>query len=123
MNATNALSTVSAMPLREQIIIIAICSIGTLITRFLPFIIFKGSKPVPEFVHYLGKALPPAIFALLAVYCLRGINIFQGNRGIPEFIGVSATTILYIVSKKNMMAAIAGGTAVYMILVQFIFTA
>lgn len=113
----------SPMSLREQIIIIAICSLGTMITRFLPFLIFRSSKPIPPFVHYLGKALPSAIFALLVVYCLRGINVFEGSRGIPELIGVAATALLYIVSKKNMMIAIAGGTALYMILVQFVFTA
>lgn len=111
------------MTFTQQIIIIAICSIGTLLTRFLPFIIFRGNKPVPPFVHYLGKALPSAIFAMLVVYCLRSVNIFEGNRGIPEFIGVLATSLIYIISRKNMMAAIAGGTAVYMILVQFVFTA
>ncbi len=113
----------SPMPLYEQIIIIAICSVGTLITRFLPFIIFRSSKPIPPFIHYLGKALPSAIFALLVVYCLRGVNLLEGSHGIPELIGIATTSLLYIISKKNMMIAIAGGTAIYMILVQFVFVA
>lgn len=109
------------MPFFQRAIIIGICAAGTLLTRFLPFIIFRSSKPVPEYIHYLGKALPSAIFAMLVVYCLKGVNIFAGTHGIPEFIGIAATTILYIISKKNMMIAIAGGTAVYMILVQLVF--
>lgn len=109
------------MPFFQRAIIIGICAAGTLLTRFLPFIIFRSSKPVPEYIHYLGKALPSAIFAMLVVYCLKGVNIFAGTHGIPEFIGIAATTILYIISKKNMMIAIAGGTAIYMILVQFVF--
>ena len=76
---------------------------------------------MPEYIHYLGKALPSAIFAMLVVYCLKGVNIFAGTHGIPEFIGIAATTILYIISKKNMMIAIAGGTAIYMVLVQLVF--
>lgn len=109
------------MPFFQRAIIIGICAAGTLLTRFLPFIIFRSSKPIPEYVHYLGKALPSAIFAMLVVYCLKGVNIFSGSHGIPEFIGIAATTILYIVSKKNMMVGIAGGTVIYMILVQLIF--
>lgn len=109
------------MPFFQRAIIIGICAAGTLLTRFLPFIIFRSSKPVPEYIHYLGKALPSAIFAMLVVYCLKGVNIFDGTHGIPEFIGITATTILYIISKKNMMIAIVGGTAIYMILVQFVF--
>ncbi len=109
------------MPFFQRAIIIGICAAGTLLTRFLPFIIFRSSRPIPEYVHYLGKALPSAIFAMLVVYCLKDVNIFSGSHGIPEFIGIAATTILYIVSKKNMMVGIAGGTVIYMILVQFIF--
>ena len=109
------------MPFFQRAIIIGICAAGTLLTRFLPFIIFRSSKTVPEYIRYLGKALPSAIFAMLVVYCLKGVNIFAGTHGIPEFIGIAATTILYIISKKNMMIAIAGGTAIYMILVQFVF--
>ena len=109
------------MPFFQRAIIIGICAAGTLLTRFLPFIIFRSSKPVPEYIRYLGKALPSAIFAMLVVYCLKGVNIFAGTHGIPEFIGIAATTILYIISKKNMMIAIAGGSAIYMILVQFVF--
>lgn len=109
------------MPFFQRAIIIGICAVGTLLTRFLPFIVFRSSKPVPEYIHYLGKALPSAIFAMLVVYCLKGVNIFAGTHGIPEFIGIAATTILYIISKKNMMIAIAGGTAVYMVLVQLVF--
>lgn len=109
------------MPFFQRAVIVGICAAGTLLTRFLPFIIFRSSKPVPEYIHYLGKALPSAIFAMLVVYCLKGVDVFQGSHGIPEFIGIFSTAILYIISKKNMMVAIAGGTAVYMLLVQFVF--
>ncbi len=109
------------MPFFQRAIIIGICVAGTLLTRFLPFIIFRSSRPIPEYVHYLGKALPSAIFAMLVVYCLKGVSIFSASHGIPEFVGIVLTAVLYIVSKKNMMIAIAGGTAVYMILVQFVF--
>ncbi len=51
------------MTLTQQIITIAMCVLGTMATRFLPFIIFNEKKRTPEFVQYLGKFLPSAIFA------------------------------------------------------------
>lgn len=105
----------------QRVIIIALCSFGTILMRFLPFLIFRGSKPVPQYVHFLGKALPSAIFAMLVVYCLKSTSVFNGNHAIPELLGILSTTLLYITSKKNMMLSIFGGTLVYMGLVQFIF--
>ena len=58
------------MPVYEQIITIAMCTLGTMATRFLPFLIFRSDKPTPKYVQYLGKMLPGAIFAMLVVYCL-----------------------------------------------------
>ena len=58
------------MSLSEEIITISMCVIATLITRFLPFVLFSEKNETPKFIQYLGKALPAAIFALLVVYCL-----------------------------------------------------
>ena len=41
----------------EQIITILIAAVATLMTRFLPFVIFKGKK-TPKALDYLGFALP-----------------------------------------------------------------
>ena len=46
------------MTLTQQIITIAMCALATLLTRFLPFVIFRADRPTPKFVQYLGKALP-----------------------------------------------------------------
>ena len=43
------------MTLTQQIITIAMCVLGTMATRFLPFIIFNEKRRTPEFVQYLGK--------------------------------------------------------------------
>ena len=45
------------MTLTQQIITIAMCVLGTMATRFLPFIIFNEKRRTPEFVQYLGKFL------------------------------------------------------------------
>ena len=58
------------MTVTQQIITVALCVLGTMATRFLPFLVFSGDKPTPKYIQYLGKALPAAIFGMLVVYCL-----------------------------------------------------
>ena len=52
----------SPMTLPQQIMTIALCVIATMLTRFLPFLVFSGKKETPQTVQYLGKALPLAVF-------------------------------------------------------------
>lgn len=104
----------------EQIITIGLCTLATLLTRFLPFLVFSGKGSTSPYVQYLGKALPMAVFAVLVVYSLKDTTILTGNYGIPEAIGVAATIILHV-WKRNMLFSIAVGTATYMGLIQFVF--
>ena len=46
------------MSLTQQAITILTVVLGTLITRFLPFIVFPAGKPTPKYIQYLGKVLP-----------------------------------------------------------------
>lgn len=108
------------MTLSEQIITIAICVLGTMLTRFLPFLIFSSKKPTPKYIDYLGKALPCSVFGMLVVYCLKSVSLFSGSHGIPELIAIAITAGLHL-WKKQMLLSIAGGTIAYMILVQLIF--
>ena len=106
--------------MEHSIAIISVVAICTLITRALPFWVLGGKREVPEVVKYLGKALPPAIMAILVVYCLKGISIFAGSRGIPEFLSIGLVVVLHL-WKRNTLLSIGAGTIFYMILVQFIF--
>ena len=108
------------MTLTQQIITIAMCALATLLTRFLPFAIFRADRPTPKFVQYLGKALPGAIFAMLVVYCLRNVSVTGGSHGLPEFIAIGVTVGLHL-WKRQMLVSIAGGTVCYMLLVQLVF--
>ena len=45
--------------------------LGTMVTRFLSFLIFPEGKEPPEFIQYLGKVLPYAVIGLLVIYCLK----------------------------------------------------
>jgi branched-subunit amino acid transport protein AzlD len=99
------------------IIVVALC---TFLTRVLPFLLFGGKKEVPKWVGFLGKSFPPAIIATLVIYCLREINLFTGNRGIPQLIAVAVVAVLHI-WKKNTLLSIGVGTVVYMLLIQLVF--
>jgi branched-subunit amino acid transport protein AzlD len=88
-------------------------------TRFLPFLIFSEKRKTPEFIQYIGKYLPSAVFGMLVVYCLKDVSITSGTHGIPEFIAIILTVILHK-WKKQMLLSIAGGTICYMLLIQFL---
>jgi len=108
------------MTLPQQLVTIALCAAATMLTRFLPFLVFSARKPTPHFIQYLGKALPCAIFGMLVVYCLKNVSLTGGSHGIPEAIGIAVTAALHL-WKGQMLLSIAGGTACYMLLVQTIF--
>ena len=74
----------SSMTLAQQIITIGMCILGTMATRYLPFLIFKENKKTPEYIQYLGKFLPSAVFGMLVIYCLKNVELLHGTHGIPE---------------------------------------
>ena len=108
------------MTILQQAITILLCALGTLLTRFLPFLVFNPKKATPQYIQYLGAALPGAIFAMLVVYCLRNVNVLQFSYGLPELIAIAATVALHL-WKRQMLLSIALGTICYMLLVQFVF--
>lgn len=75
---------------------------------------------MPKYVQYLGKALPPAVFAMLVVYCLKNVDVFSSSHGLPELIAVIVVVLLYL-KWRQMLVSIAGGTICYMLLVQLVF--
>lgn len=107
------------MTLTERIITIAMIVLGTMITRFLPFLIFSSEKPTPQYIQYLGKYLPSAVFGLLIIYCLKNVSPFTGSHGLPEAISILFVVALHL-WKRQMLISIAGGTICYMVLVQTI---
>ena len=107
------------MTLTEQIITIAICALGTMATRFLPFLLFSEKRKTPAYVQYLGRVLPAAVFGMLVVYCLKNVSFLSGNHGLPELLAIAVTTGLHL-WKRQMLLSVAGGTICYMLLLQFV---
>lgn len=104
----------------QALITILAIAAGTQFTRWLPFWLFPEKKDPPAVVLYLGKVLPPAMMGLLVVYCFKGVHWLSGTHGLPELIAAAVVVLLHS-WKRNVLASIAGGTAVYMLLVQLVF--
>ena len=77
------------------------------------------SASAPEFVRFLGRVLPNAVIGLLVIYSLKD-SIGGVNHCIPELIALAFIFILHK-WKKNTLLSIAGGTILYMFLVQIVF--
>lgn len=104
----------------QLLITCAMLALGTILTRFLPFLLFPSAEKTPKYVNYLGKVLPAAMFGLIVVYALRNTDFLGPAHGLPEIIAVALTAALHL-WKRNMLLSILGGTIGYMLLVQFIF--
>ena len=109
-----------SMTTGQAVITIAAVVLGTMTTRFLPFLLFPADKPTPKYIRYLGEVLPFAVIGMLVVYCLKGTEMTAWPFGLPE-VNASAAVILLHKLKKNMLLSIAGGTLCYMLLVQVVF--
>lgn len=105
---------------REQFFTILVIVLGTILTRFLPFLLFPAGKPTPKLVQKLGRILPAAVFGLLIVYCLKNVSFLSGSHGLPELISIALVTALHL-WKRQTLLSIAAGTVCYMLLIQFVF--
>ena len=97
-------------------------------TRLIPFLFFPKGKEIPPIIRYLGRVLPPAVIAMLIVYCLKGVTFYCLKSvsvlavpfGLPEFIAVAAVIVLHV-WKRNNLLSIGVGMALYMFLIQVVF--
>ena len=89
-------------------------------TRALPFLLFDRGDHPPKIVLYLGKVLPPAIIAMLIVYCLKGVTFTSLGGWLPTLLA-GVTAVLLHLWKGNDLLSIFGATGLYMVLVQAVF--
>ncbi|MDY3905913.1 branched-chain amino acid transporter permease [Pseudoflavonifractor phocaeensis] len=99
---------------------IAVMAAVTFLTRALPFLLFDRGDHPPRLVLYLGKVLPPAIIAMLIVYCLKGISFAAPGGWVPTLLAGGAAVLLHL-WKGNDLLSIFGATVLYMVLVQGVF--
>nr|MDD6336063.1 branched-chain amino acid transporter permease [bacterium] len=104
----------------QTAITVAMLAIGTMATRFLPFLFFPKGKKIPPYLQYLGRVLPYAVIGLLVVYCLKDVSLAAYPHGAPEAIALVVTGALHL-WRRNTLLSLGAGTAAYMLLVQYIF--
>ena len=51
----------------QQLAAVGLIVNGTMVTRFLPFLLFPAGRPTPKLIQFLGKFFPAAVFGLLFV--------------------------------------------------------
>lgn len=95
-------------------------SLGTIITRALPFLIFPENKKLPKFVKYLSDVLPYTIIGMLVVYCLKDVSFIKSPFGLPEIISIGAIILIHL-WKKNTILSIGTGLGLYIILINWVF--
>ena len=110
------------MPLTsvESLLSIAVMAGVTFLTRALPFLLFDRGERPPRVVLYLGRVLPPAIIAMLIVYCVRGVTFAAPAGWVPTLLAGLAAVLLHL-WKGNDLISIFGATGLYMVLVQGVF--
>lgn len=107
------------MTMTQSVITIACVVLGTMMTRFFPFLLFPEGKKPSSYITYLGTVLPYAVIGLLVVYCLKDA-VFTAYHGIPELLAIGFIVILHK-WKKNTLLSIGAGTVLYMVLLQTCF--
>ena len=99
----------------REAVLVAVMAVGTILLRFLPFIIFR--KETPPYITYLGKVLPPAIIGMLVIYCLKDVQWMKAPFGLPELVAGVCVAALQI-WRRNAVTSILTGTVIYMLLIR-----
>lgn len=106
-------------PVRE-ILVIAIVAICTFVTRLFPFLIFGRKGEPSPMIRFLGKALPPAVMAILIIYCLKNVDFLLPKSILPQLLSILTVVLLHL-WKRNNLLSIGLGTVCYMFLIQYVF--
>ena len=95
-------------------------SLGTILTRVLPFILFPESKKIPSYIKYLSDVLPYTIIGMLVIYCLKDISFSVRPYALPVIISIAVIAVLHL-WKRSTLLSIGVGSVLYIILIQYVF--
>ena len=84
--------------------VVAISAIITFSLRAFPFVVFRGEKQLPEKIKQLGNMLPPAIMAVLVIYCLKDINGSFKETGVFQLIAVAVVAVTYKLKHNTLLS-------------------
>ncbi|CAM2778482.1 branched-chain amino acid transporter permease [Helicobacter burdigaliensis] len=91
-------------------------TLGTALTRFLPFLILKKHSS-SHYLKYLQNTMPLLIMTLLVFYSLSGLN-WQESYGIYEILGILCSALCFLWF-KNAVLSIFAGIIFYMVMIRF----
>lgn len=95
---------------------IVLGSLIILILRLAPFILFQN-RTLPRAFSQLIEHLPPAIMAILVIYCLADVPQAPMGENLATFLAIG-TILLVHFRFKNDLLSVAAGTISYMLFLQ-----
>ncbi len=87
--------------------------------RAVPFLVFGRGRTMPPRLAYLGKILPPAIMAVLVVYCLKDVKGQLYPNGLAELAAAGVVVLTYK-WRHNTLLSILFGTICNMVLIRIL---
>ncbi|KAF0227073.1 MAG: branched-chain amino acid transport [Erysipelotrichaceae bacterium] len=102
----------------QLLIMVLAMALATILTRFLPFILFPQHKPIPKVVSFLADRLPYASLGMLVVYALKDVKIATAPYGLTELFSLIVIALIHQ-WKSNTLLSISGGLLVYLFLVNY----
>ncbi len=100
------------------LLIVAVMTLITFATRAFPFVFFARRKP-PAYLEYLQRYIPPVVMTILVFASYKDIDFASAPHGIPALAAGALTAALHL-WKRNVLLSIAGGTALYMLLLRLL---
>ena len=100
----------------ELVVFILSMAAATALTRFLPFLLPSRWLEF-RLVRTLKEGLPAVILLLLVIYSLKDTPLTAAPWGLNEGIALAVVAALHL-WRRNALLSIAGGTALYMLLLQ-----
>ena len=105
----------------HSLLVILVVAALTFLTRYLPFALFSNLSTPSVLLTDLGRILPPAVIAILLVYCLKSVNFAQTASYVPQIAAMAVVAGLHA-WKRNNLISIGVGTLFYMFLIQVVWT-
>ena len=104
----------------QAIVTILAAALATILVRALPFLLFPEGRQTPNYIKYLGNALPCATIGMLVVYCIKSVDPLTAPHGLPEFLALAAVIFVQL-WRRSIILSVVIGTVIYMLLVQQVF--
>ncbi|WP_238013802.1 AzlD domain-containing protein [Dactylosporangium sp. AC04546] len=93
----------------------------TVSLRAAPFAM-KNALQQSALLADIGRWMPLGAIAILAIYCLTKIDLTAPGHGVAELAGVVVTVVVHW-WRRNLLLSIAAGTAVCLILTNWVLPA